>query len=134
MGTQRGPGRRVNALTLGVAVAAAMTGPPPLRPDTIPPAVTRAAAMHQPGDDAWIAEDKLQHLGMSFAATAFSYAGARTVLEPDPALVVAGSAALLAGIAKEIHDARSGRRFSFRDLAWDAAGVALGLTLAHRIR
>jgi uncharacterized protein YfiM (DUF2279 family) len=115
-------------------MVAAMTGPPPLGPDTIPPAVTRAVAMSPPGDDAWIAEDKLQHLGMSFAATAFAYAGARTMIEPDPALVVAGSAALLAGIAKEIHDARAGRGFSLKDLAWDAAGVALGLTLAHRIR
>jgi uncharacterized protein YfiM (DUF2279 family) len=129
----------VNALTLGVAMMAAMTSPPPLAPDTIPPAVTPpgvtpAVAMSPPGDDAWIAEDKLQHFGMSFAATAFAYAGARTMIEPDPAVVVAGAAALLAGIAKEIHDARAGRRFSFKDLAWDAAGVALGLTLAHRTR
>jgi uncharacterized protein YfiM (DUF2279 family) len=124
----------VNALTLAAAMVAAMTGPPPLAPDTIPPAVTRAVALRPPGNDAWIAEDKLQHLGMSFAATAFAYAGARTLIEPDPALVVAGSAALLAGIAKEIHDARAGRGFSLKDLAWDAAGVALGLTLAHRIR
>jgi uncharacterized protein YfiM (DUF2279 family) len=56
------------------------------------------------------------------------------MIEPDPALVVAGSAALLAGVAKEIHDVRAGRGFSLKDLAWDAAGVALGLTLAQRIR
>jgi uncharacterized protein YfiM (DUF2279 family) len=124
----------VNALTLGVAMVAAMAGPPPLAPDTIPPAVSRAVAMSPPGEDAWIAEDKLQHFGMSFAATAFAYAGARSMIEPDPALVVAGSAALLAGVAKEIHDVRAGRGFSLKDLAWDAAGVALGLTLAQRIR
>lgn len=122
------------ALTLGFAMVAAAAGPPPLAPDTSPPAAARAAIMTPPGDDAWIAEDKLQHLGMSFTATAFTYAGARTMLEPDPALLVAGSAALLAGIAKEIHDARAGRGFSFKDLAWDVAGVALGLTLVHHIR
>jgi uncharacterized protein YfiM (DUF2279 family) len=87
-----------------------------------------------PRADAWLAEDKLQHFGMSFAATAFTYAGARTLLEPEASLVVAGTTALLAGIAKEVHDARAGRWFSVKDLVWDAAGVALGLTFVHQIR
>lgn len=84
--------------------------------------------------DAWFAEDKLRHLGMSFAATAFAYAAARPALDPDAALVLAGTTALLAGIGKEVHDARAGRWFSLKDLAWNAAGVALGLTLAHHTR
>lgn len=87
-----------------------------------------------PRHDAWIAEDKLRHFGLSFAATAFAYAGARPALDADAAFVVAGSTALMAGIAKELHDSRAGGWFSLKDLAWDAAGVALGLTLVYHIR
>ncbi len=94
---------------------------------------TPAVAFQAAGDD-WIAEDKLQHFTMSFAATAFAYAGARTALDSDAALISAGVVALAAGIGKEIHDARRGQHFCVRDLVWDAAGVALGIVFAHQIR
>jgi uncharacterized protein YfiM (DUF2279 family) len=87
-----------------------------------------------PGADAWFAEDKLRHFAMSFATTAFAYAGVRPALDPDAALIVAGTAALLAGIGKELHDARAGSTFSLKDMTWNAAGVALGLTLVHHSR
>jgi len=84
--------------------------------------------------DPWLAEDKLQHFALSFGVTAFSYAAARTALDPDPALATAGIVALAAGVGKEIYDVRRGQHFSLRDLAWDAAGVALGLAFTHNIR
>ena len=87
-----------------------------------------------PAPDVWFAEDKLQHFTASLAATTVGYGGARTLLEPDPAILAAGAAALGLGIAKELVDVRSGGPFSLKDLAWDAAGVALGLTLANGIR
>ncbi|HUG42142.1 MAG TPA: hypothetical protein VMM12_16860 [Longimicrobiales bacterium] len=83
--------------------------------------------------DPWLAEDKLQHFSLSFGATAMGYGGARFLLEPDAALVTAGATALGLGIAKELMDVRSGAWFSVKDLVWDAAGVALGLTFAHRM-
>jgi uncharacterized protein YfiM (DUF2279 family) len=124
----------MNGLILCLVVVATAGSQSPPAPDTAAPTGTTIAIPDTPRADAWIAEDKLQHFAMSFAATAFAYGGARTVLDPDAALIVAGSTALLAGIGKEIHDARSGRWFSLKDLAWDVAGVALGLTLANHTR
>lgn len=91
---------------------------------------TKAAAPR----DAWLAEDKLQHFTLSAGATTVGYGGARLLLEADAAFVTAGATALGLGIAKELRDVRAGGQVSIKDLVWDAAGVALGLTLAHRIR
>lgn len=91
-------------------------------------------AMAAPRHDAWIAEDKLQHFAMSFGVTAFSYAAARTALDPDAARLTAGIAGLVAGVGKEIYDVRQGEHFSVRDLVWDVAGIALGLAFVHQIR
>lgn len=94
--------------------------------------ITRAALA--PHRDPWLGEDKLRHFAMSFAATVFAYAGARTAVEPGNARLAAGAAATGAGVAKEIHDARAGGWFSLRDLTWNLAGVALGLALVHQTR
>jgi hypothetical protein len=38
-------------------------------------------------------------------------------------------------VAKEVHDRRAGGRFSVRDLAWDAAGIAAASAmLSHTAR
>jgi uncharacterized protein YfiM (DUF2279 family) len=125
-----------------VACAGGAAGPAPVTPLYAPPPLALAAPLPidalgaaAPGPvDPWVAQDKLRHLAMSFAATAFAYAGARVVLEPDPATATAGIAALGAGVGKEVYDARAGGAFSPRDLVWNAAGVALGLLFVHRIR
>ncbi len=83
--------------------------------------------------DHWFAEDKLRHFTMSFALATVGYGVGRTVLSSDAALAASGAAAIAAGVGKEMHDRWSGHRFSFKDLTWDAAGVALGLTLALQI-
>jgi uncharacterized protein YfiM (DUF2279 family) len=87
----------------------------------------------QPADP-WLAQDKVRHFAMSFAATGFTYGGARTLLDADAAFVTAAVAALGLGFGKEIHDARQGRWFSFKDMVWNAAGVTLGLTLVYHVR
>ncbi len=92
-----------------------------------------AAAPQPEGPDRWIAEDKLRHLTMSFALTALGNGFGRTVFRRQAAFTAAGAAAFVAGIGKEVHDRRAGRRFSLKDLTWDAAGVALGLTLSHQL-
>ena len=91
----------------------------------LPPAVA---------EDAWLAEDKLRHFTLSFAATQLAYGGARVLLQPDAATAAAATAAFGLGIAKEIRDRRRGGPFSWRDLVWDAAGVLLGVALVRQIR
>lgn len=132
-------------LVLGLLVgcpADAAARPPTAGQDSVPaagqvrwPAPAVDGVLAGPaGVDRWIAQDKVRHFGMSFAATNFGYGGARFALEPDAALIAAGVAALALGVAKEVHDARAGRWFSLKDIVWDAAGVVLGLTLVHHIR
>jgi uncharacterized protein YfiM (DUF2279 family) len=37
-------------------------------------------------------------------------------------------------IGKEIHDRRAGGEFSFKDLTWDALGMAAGAALSQHTR
>jgi uncharacterized protein YfiM (DUF2279 family) len=87
-----------------------------------------------PEPDRWLAADKLQHLTMSFAATSFGFAAARSLGIGDAAAPAAAALALAAGIGKEVADLRAGGAFSLRDLAWDAAGVLAGYALARNGR
>ncbi len=63
-----------------------------------------------------------------------AYGGARLRLDPGPGRRAAVGVALLLGVGKELVDVRNGGPFSLKDLAWDAAGVALGSLLAQQIR
>lgn len=83
--------------------------------------------------DAWVGEDKVQHLGLSFGATMFLYGAGRTALDPGPTQLAAAGGALTLGLAKELWDVRSGGAFSVRDLAWDVFGVGLGVLLTGRM-
>lgn len=87
-----------------------------------------------PAADPWVGQDKLQHLALSFAAGTYGYGVARFAMAPQPAAWTGAGLALAAGVTKEIVDHRAGGGFSLRDLVWDAAGVALALTLADGIR
>lgn len=86
-----------------------------------------------PPEDRWLAEDKGRHFAMSFAVTGMGYGAARLATSPTAARSAAAGVAVLLGIGKEIVDARQGRTFSLKDLAWDAAGVALGYIFVQRI-
>jgi len=90
--------------------------------DVTPPAVAA---------DRWFGDDKLQHFTMSFAATSFAFATARSIGVGEPAAPAGAAAALVAGIAKEVWDVRGGGSFSLRDLVWDAAGILAGYALAR---
>ena len=87
-----------------------------------------------PPPDRWLAEDKLQHFALSFAATAMTYGGARLAVDAETARPAAAGVAMTLGIGKELVDLRAGARFSLKDLMWDAAGVALGYTFIQRVR
>lgn len=85
--------------------------------------------------DPWLGEDKARHLFMSFALTTLTFGAARVAgLDAHAAMPVAAGVTVVAGVGKELHDERSGRFFSFRDLAYDMLGLGLGLTLAAYTR
>lgn len=83
--------------------------------------------------DAWFGDDKFRHFAVSFAATAFTFAAARSAGADDAALPAAITVAAAAGVGKELYDRRSGRIFSTRDLVWDALGVLAGYAFLRNI-
>jgi uncharacterized protein YfiM (DUF2279 family) len=85
--------------------------------------------------DPWLSSDKFQHLLLSYAATAFTFAALRTA-GAGSSQAVAGAAAgsLALGVGKEVHDLRRGGVFSVRDLIADAVGIAAGYYLLREVR
>jgi len=97
-------------------------------------AVSTPCAAQEATDDRWLGPDKPVH---AFAAGWIAGAGYAAGIELDWAPAErrrAGlAAALTAALAKEVLDARTeGGRFSFKDLAADAVGIAafVGLSAA----
>ena len=76
--------------------------------------------------DRWYGEDKVKHLAISGAITGMAYGGSRVVLDRDASVGVAVGAAAVAGLLRELHDHRLGKPFSYKDLVWDALGIAAG--------
>lgn len=110
--------------------------PLPLSTGSVGAAVPQPASADLPaGRDPWLAEDKTRHLFMSFALTMLTFGAAEAAgADGRVAKPVAAGVTLATGIGKEIHDERSGRFFSLRDLAFDVLGIGLGLTLASYTR
>jgi putative lipoprotein len=85
--------------------------------------------------DKWWAKDKLQHLGISAFLSGVSYDISRRFYRntEESSIYISASFTLAAGLGKEFYDLRSpGGRFSFKDLAADLTGIALGLLIATR--
>jgi putative lipoprotein len=120
------------------AVAGDGQRPPAVRrPDSAIPtrAGLRTPPPPQAATDSWFGSDKLRHFFMAFAVTGFAHAGLRALGAEGNAAVLGGVAvSLSAGLGKEVHDVRTGRGFSLRDLAWDLAGAAAGALLLDRAR
>lgn len=95
-------------------------------PAPLPAQEAATHATHVTARDGWFGQDKVQHFAVSAAITTMGYGGARTVLERDASVGVAVAVAAVAGVLREAYDHRRGRPFSFRDLLWDALGVAAG--------
>lgn len=98
--------------------------------DAPAPAVHRDAAPERAATpDAWLGRDKALHAGGSFLTTlAGQYVLTdKGTLSNGEALPVAAGATLALGLAKEVLDSQRPRdpHFCWRDLAADAAGVAL---------
>lgn len=79
--------------------------------------------------DHWFAPDKLKHFFLSFGTTGFVFAGANAAYRNEAPGWIAPSVAGFAGLGKEMADRRHGWGFSFRDLVWDAAGIAAALAI-----
>lgn len=123
------------ALTLGCGTSGAVEAPTPVHVTLGRGAVGELEAF-EPGarTDRWVGEDKLRHFVMSFAATTMVYGGARAAVDAETALGAAALGAVTLGVGKEVHDARAGAFFDWKDLAWDFAGVAVAVILVDRIR
>jgi len=82
-------------------------------------------------DDDWLGADKGMHYGASLIITAGGHGLSALVLEePWQRAVVGASLGMTAGIAKELHDLAGHGDPSWKDIAWDVAGVASGVGLA----
>lgn len=82
-------------------------------------------------DDPWLGRDKRLHFGASAVIAAAGYGASSPLLSSRGERALAGgSLALLVGGAKEGWDATGRGDPSWRDLAWDVAGAAVGVALA----
>lgn len=93
---------------------------------------TVADTTHAP-PDAWLGRDKALHAGASFLLTlSGQYVLVdKAELSNSRALPISVGTALALGLLKEVSDSRRERHplFSWRDLAADAAGVALAIAV-----
>jgi uncharacterized protein YfiM (DUF2279 family) len=89
-----------------------------------------------PPPDRWFAEDKLRHFFASFVVTSISAGAARAAgLDPAASAWAGAGVGAGAGVAKEIRDGVRGRGTpSFRDLLWDAVGIAASAIVAGQVR
>lgn len=82
--------------------------------------------------DRWLGRDKLAHFTVSLAAVGLAnhWLKAESAETPVRARNTAVAFSLSLGAIKELHDgAQKGNRFSFKDLAADILGAALGTVL-----
>lgn len=114
----------------------------PTSPPSPSAATLRAALLHtsfenqhppHPADDRWLGFDKVQHATFSFLWTLGSqYTLVNKIsLSEGEALPVSIGSAVVVGVSKELYDEHvtPGNRLSYRDLAADAAGIALAVVL-----
>jgi len=88
-----------------------------------------------PGGDRWFAADKMKHFFVAAFVQSASFSGLRAAgMSKSSSLT--GATVLTAGVSigKEIHDRQTGGVVSFKDLTWDAAGMAAGAALAQHTR
>jgi uncharacterized protein YfiM (DUF2279 family) len=84
--------------------------------------------------DPWLGPDKALHFSLSAALAGGGYAlGAALFEEVPPRLAMGAGLALGLGIAKELYDLTGAGTPSWKDLTWDAIGVATGLAIAWAI-
>lgn len=97
------------------------------------PASSDVKPSYNQANDRWLGFDKVQHATFSFLWTLGSqYTLVNKIsLSEGDALPVSIGSAMVVGVSKELYDeyATPGNRLSYRDLAADAAGIALAVVL-----
>jgi uncharacterized protein YfiM (DUF2279 family) len=93
------------------------------------------ASLHSLPPDDWLGPDKALHFSISIGLAGAGYAGGALLCPEKPHVrwLTGAGVALGAGLGKEFYDLARGTRFSWPDLAWDAAGTATGLALSWAI-
>ncbi|EYF01980.1 hypothetical protein [Chondromyces apiculatus] len=111
-------------LPIASAVAMALLLAP--RPAAAEPRIQRSRPVVRA--DPWRGPDKALHFTASALLAGGGYAlGALGTEDLPGRLAVGGALSLSAGVAKETLDAAGLGTPSFKDLAWDVAGIAFGL-------
>ncbi len=82
----------------------------------------------RPGLDPWFSEDKILHFyfSASLAGLVYHLTTDQANQEAGPSRIIAISVTSLVGVGKEIFDRQQKKVFSWKDLAWDALGIATG--------
>jgi len=98
--------------------------------------VALALSLTTPPPDNWFGSDKLKHFFVAAFTQTVAYSALQAArVRHDQALAGAWAVTATVSIAKEVHDRRSYGLFSYRDLAWDAAGAgAASLLIARTVR
>jgi uncharacterized protein YfiM (DUF2279 family) len=78
--------------------------------------------------DSWFAQDKVLHFSAGFAIPGLTYHFyvCRLESDEDRGKVYAVSLTALLALGKELYDKKTKGRFSWKDLAWSGAGLAVG--------
>lgn len=93
------------------------------------PAADAAATPTDP--DPWVGPDKALHFTLSALITAGSYGVSTVFTEQIPVRIAFGAGVgLTAGAAKELLDLAGFGHPSWRDVAWDALGTAVGVGIS----
>ena len=84
--------------------------------------------------DPWLGEDKALHFSGSAVAAGLGYGVSSLFVSPRwQRATIGATGALTLGIGKEIYDATGRGDPSFKDLAWDTVGTAVGTALAFGV-
>jgi putative lipoprotein len=95
------------------------------------PAVARAAP---PDPDPWFAPDKALHFAACGAVAGGAYGLSALHVRPIPArIAIGGAAGLTVGALKEVLDLQGLGHPSWKDVAWDVLGTAVGVGIAVTI-
>lgn len=88
------------------------------------------AVLHD-NSDPWFSEDKFYHLTACAAIPSLTFHLCTSYgnIDAARAKVYSVSATALIGISKEIYDKKKKNHFSWKDLFWDGAGLAIGYFL-----
>ncbi|MEO0185971.1 MAG: hypothetical protein ABIL20_09260 [candidate division WOR-3 bacterium] len=99
--------------------------------DTLKPKLNVKPEMEsviKPQTDKWFAQDKFLHFYFSASIVGLSYHTMVNRLNHDEnqSKIFSVSFTAIVGLGKEIYDKKKKGHFSWKDLCWDGAGLAVG--------